>query len=157
LSLRRRNKEVSILRRLLLCAFALSGLWLAVQTSADAATPYHVIVNREVKGGRISRVALSSIFLRQAPRWADGSPIVPVDQSVQSEVRRSFSGDILSQGVVEVQIYWQRRMARGMTPPPVKASDEEVVRFVASNPGAIGYVTAATPLPESVRLVELTD
>ena len=145
------------LRPLLLSALLLPSLWLAVQTSADAARPYQVIVHREVKGTRIPRPILSSSFLKQAPNWGDGSPILPVDQSLQSAVRRSFSDDILSQGVIQVQVYWQRRMSRGVTPPPVKGSDDEVVRYVASTPGAIGYVTATTPLPESVKLIELTD
>jgi hypothetical protein len=72
-------------------------------------------------------------------------------------VRRSFSGDVLLQAVAEVQIYWQRRMTQGVMPPPVKTSDEEVVAFVASTPGSIGYVSAVTPLPESVRAIELAD
>jgi ABC-type phosphate transport system substrate-binding protein len=146
-------------RRVLFSMLVLSGLLLVGRTPVDAASsaPYLVIVNHQVKGGRISRSALTSIFLKQAPKWGNGVDIHPVDQSVRSEVRRSFSGDILLQGVVEVQIYWQRRMSLGMTPPPVKASDEEVVRFVAQTPGAIGYVSAATPLPESVKAVELAD
>jgi ABC-type phosphate transport system substrate-binding protein len=137
----------------------LSGLSLAGQTTVDARSgeSYRVIVHNQVKGARISRGALTSIFLRQAPKWSDGSAILPVDQSVRSPVRRSFSGEVLMQGVVEVQIYWQRRMSQGVTPPPVKATDEEVVAFVAKTPGAIGYVSQAAILPDNVRTVELAD
>ncbi len=147
-----------MLRRGLLFVLVLSGL-LAGQAPVDAASgsPYRVIVHHQVKGARISRGALTSIFLKQAPKWNDGSAILPVDQSVRSPVRRSFSGDVLLQGIPEVQIYWQRRMSQGVTPPPVKATDEEVVAYVASTPGAIGYVSPATPLPETVRPVELAD
>jgi ABC-type phosphate transport system substrate-binding protein len=108
-----------------------------------------------VKGSQIPRAALSSIFLKQAPRWGDGSAVLPVDQSVRSPVRHSFSNDVLQQGLVEVQVYWQRKMASGLTPPPVKTSDEEIVAFVASTPGAIGYVSSSTPLPDSVREVAI--
>jgi ABC-type phosphate transport system substrate-binding protein len=80
-----------------------------------------------------------------------------VDQSVRSAVRRSFSNDVLQQNLVEVQVYWQRRMARGVTPPPVKASDGEILAYVASTPGAIGYVSPATPLPDSVKAVQIVD
>jgi ABC-type phosphate transport system substrate-binding protein len=149
--------EVAILRRLVISVLIISGLALAGNRPVSAAAPFRVIVNHEVKGGQISRAALSSIFLKQAPKWNDGKAILPVDQSVRSEVRRSFSGDVLAQGIVEVQIYWQRRMGLGVTPPPVKASDEEVVAFVASTPGAIGYVSPAAVLPDTVRAVELTD
>lgn len=145
------------MRRLVSCVLALSGLTLVVGADSLAGTPFRVIVNQQVKGARIPRNTVSSIFLKQVPKWGDGSAIQPVDQSVRSEVRKSFSGDVLAQGVVEVQIYWQRRMSLGVTPPPVKTSDEEVVAFVASNPGAIGYVSVAAVLPDSVKAVELTD
>ncbi len=146
------------MRRAVFAVLVLSGLIVTGRPSADAAsTPFRVIVHHQVKGAQISRSALSSIFLKQAPKWSDGSAIQPVDQSVRSTVRKAFSGDVLAQGIVEVQIYWQRRMSSGITPPPVKTSDEEVVSFVASTPGAIGYVTSSAPLPESVRAVQLSD
>jgi len=127
----------------------------APTVSADA--PFRIIVHPQVRGTQIPRAALTSIFLKQAPKWGDGSSVLPVDQSVRSEVRKSFSGDVLQQGIVQVQVYWQRKMANGVTPPPVKTSDEEIVSFVASTPGAIGYVSAATPLPDSVKTIEITD
>jgi ABC-type phosphate transport system substrate-binding protein len=133
---------------------------LAVSATAPvvfAEAPYRVIVHPQVKGTQMARASLSSIFLKQAPRWGDGRAVLPVDQSVRSSVRKSFSNDVLQQGIVEVQVYWQRRMSNGVTPPPVKASDEEVLLFVASTPGAIGYVSAATPLPDSVKTIEITD
>ena len=116
-----------------------------------------MIVHHEVKGEKIARGILSSIFLKQVPRWGDGSPIFPIDQSVRSDVRRSFSGDVLNQGVAEVQLYWQRKMSTGLVPPPVKTSDEDVLAFVASTPGAIGYVSANAAIPESVKAIELAD
>jgi len=142
------------LRRALLPA-AVVFLIAAPVVSADVS--YRVIVHPQVKGNQIPRTALSSIFLKQAPKWADGQAVQPIDQSVQSTVRRRFSNDVLGQGVVAVQVYWQRRMSDGMIPPPVKTSDEEIVSFVASTPGAIGYISSATPLPDSVKAVEITD
>ena len=58
---------------------------------------------------------------------------------------------MLGQGIVEVQVYWQRKIGSGLVPPPVKTSDEEIVAFVASTPGAIGYVSPGMSLPDSVR------
>jgi ABC-type phosphate transport system substrate-binding protein len=123
----------------------------------SAEARFRVIVHPQVKGSEIPRAALSSIFLKQAPRWGDGSEVRPVDQSVRSAVRRAFCGEVHRQGIAEVQMYWQGRMARGVTPPPVKTTDQEIVAFVASTPGAIGYVSAQTPLPASVKAVEIVD
>ena len=143
--------------RRVLVSFVLAAGLAVLATSSPAATPFRVIVHHEVKGGKISRAVLSSIFLKQAPKWGDGSVIAPVDQSVRSEVRRTFSGDVLLQGIAEVQIYWQRRMSSGVTPPPVKITDDDVVAFVGSTPGAIGYVSATTALPDTVKTIELAD
>jgi ABC-type phosphate transport system substrate-binding protein len=146
------------LSRALLFVLVLTGLAGVTQPSpATAGSRFRIIVNHDVKGARISRGVLSSIFLKQSPRWGDGSRALPVDQSVRSEVRQTFTGDVLLQGVAEVQIYWQRRMSSGVTPPPVKTSDQEVAEFVAATPGAIGYVSVGAPLPEGVKAVELVD
>ncbi|HEX9187052.1 MAG TPA: hypothetical protein VGB87_08280 [Vicinamibacteria bacterium] len=134
-----------------------AGLAAVAGPAASAAAPFRVVVHPQVKGSQIPRAALTSIFLKQAPRWGDGSPVQPIDQSVQSSVRKSFSNDVLQQGVVAVQVYWQRKMSNGVAPPPVKTSDEEVLSYVAATPGAIGYVSASTPLPDSVKPVEVTD
>ena len=123
--------------------------------SADAR--FRVIVNPQVKGGQIPRTALSSIFLGRAPKWADGSEVRPVDQSLRSSLRVAFSNDVHMQGLMEIQVYWQREIAKGRVPPPVKSSDDEVVEYVASTPGAIGYVSTGTALPGTVREVAVVE
>jgi ABC-type phosphate transport system substrate-binding protein len=128
---------------------ALVAVGLAKSAGADAA--YRIIVHPQVKGTQIPRAILSSIFLKQAGRWGDGSPVQPVDQSMRSKLRQSFVTDVMQQPMFEVQVFWNRKMAAGVTPPPVRQTDEEVIAFVAANHGAIGYISSSTPLPESVR------
>ena len=132
---------------------ALASAGLAKGAAAEAA--YRVIVNPQVKGSQIPRGTLSSIFLKQAAKWGDGSPVLPVDQSMRSRVRQSFTADVLGQPMVELQMLWSRKVATGVTPPPVKQTDEDVIAFVAATPGAIGYISTTTPLPESVREVAI--
>jgi ABC-type phosphate transport system substrate-binding protein len=124
---------------------------------ASAEARFRVIVHPQVKGSQIPRAALSSIFLKRASRWGDGSAVRPVDQSLRSPLRMSFSADVHQQDLMAIQIYWQRQMAGGQVPPPVKSSDEEIVSFVASTPGAIGYVSVGTPLPDTVREVSVVN
>lgn len=138
-------------RLLLVAVLATTALAAVPGRDASAAGAFRVVVHPQVKGAEIPRAALSAIFLKQASKWGDGRPAVPVDQSIQSAVRRSFSFDVLQQSIVEVQVYWQRRITAGQVPPPVKTSDEEVVAFVASTPGGIGYVSATTTLPDTIR------
>ena len=141
----------------LLLVLAAAVLAVGVLPVASADATFRVIVHPQVKGTQIPRAALTSIFLKQASKWGDGTTVMPVDQSLRSPVRRSFSNVVLQQGLVEVQTFWQRKMSNGVIPPPVKTSDEDIVSFVASTPGAIGYVSSSTPLPDSVKMVEITN
>lgn len=136
-------------------AVAVAALVLASSAGADAT--YRIIVNPSVKGTQIPRATLNSIFLRQAPRWGDGSPVQPVDQSFRSSIRRVFANDVHQRPIMELQIFWNRRMSNGVMPPPVKQSDEEIVAYVATTPGAIGYVAPTTPLPDSVKEISVVE
>jgi ABC-type phosphate transport system substrate-binding protein len=149
--------EVIAVRRVHLPVLFVAALAAGVAPVVSADASFRVIVHPKVKGTQIRRATLGSIFLKQSPRWGDGSVVLPVDQSVQSSVRKAFSNDILQQGMIAVQAYWNRKIAGGLWPPPVKTSDEDVVSFVASTPGAIGYVSSGTILPDSVREVAVVD
>lgn len=145
------------MRRAALATLVVAVLAGGAAPVASAAARFRVIVHPQVKGSQIPRAALSSIFLKRAPKWGDGSAVRPVDQSLRSPLRMSFSADVLEQDLIAVQMYWQREIASGHVPPPVKASDEEVVSFVSSTPGAIGYVSPGTALPDTVREVAVID
>jgi ABC-type phosphate transport system substrate-binding protein len=127
------------------------------QAVAQADAPLRIVVHPQVKGTQVPRAMLAAIFLKQAPRWGDGVPVVPVDQSVKSDVRNLFSNRILNQPLMDVQIYWHRRMSAGIFPPPVKTSDQDVLAFVAATPGAIGYVAASTSIPDTVKVIEISN
>ncbi len=145
------------MRRAVLVVAAVAGLGAGAMTGASAEARFRVIVNPQVKGTQIPWASLSSIFLGRAPKWADGSEVRPVDQSLRSPLRVAFSNDVHMQGLMEIQVYWQREIAKGRVPPPVKSSDEAVVEYVASTPGAIGYVATSTALPGNVREVAVID
>jgi ABC-type phosphate transport system substrate-binding protein len=136
---------------------AVVGLIAGHAGAVGADAPIRVVVHPLVKGAQVPRSTLAAIFLKQAPRWGDGVAVVPVDQSVKSPVRSAFSSHILNQPLMDVQIYWQRKMSAGITPPPVKVSDEAVLAFVASTPGAIGYIAASTPIPDTVKAIEIAN
>ncbi|HVO10780.1 MAG TPA: hypothetical protein VMX54_08545 [Vicinamibacteria bacterium] len=145
------------MRRFIFSSLAAFILVATAHSAPAADAGVRVIVNPQVKGTQVPRAVLASIFLKEASRWGDGSPVVPVDQSVRSEVRRTFSSRILDRPLLDVQVYWQRKMTTGLVPPPVKTSDDEVIAFVSSTPGAIGYVSAEATVPPSVKTIVVTN
>ena len=122
---------------------------------AEATRTIKVVTHPGVPGGQIRKETLADVFLGRTSRLASGQPIVPVDQSTQSQVRAAFSQSVLSQSVVSVQAYWLREMAKSRRPPLTKASDAEVLEFVAANQGAIGYVSAAAVTDASVKEIQI--
>jgi hypothetical protein len=52
-----------------------------------------------------------------------------------------FSTRIFGHNPEELEDYWRDMYFHGVLPPFVLASEEAVIRFVASTPGGIGYVS----------------
>jgi ABC-type phosphate transport system substrate-binding protein len=126
---------------------------LAIVPTAIGAVPFTVIVNAGVKGKSISRETLTQVFLGRIDRWSDGRPVTPVDLSATSEVRASFSQAALGMSVFNVRGHWLRALSAGRRPPLTRATDAEVIAFVASNSGGIGYVAEGAVLPDTVRVL----
>jgi len=98
----------------------------------------------------------SGYFLKKKTKWPDGADVNPVDLNIR-EVREVFSKEVHNRSFSAIKKYWQRQIFTGRgTPPPEKTSVAEVLDYVSSNPGAIGYVPAATRLPGNlVNSIEL--
>jgi ABC-type phosphate transport system substrate-binding protein len=120
---------------------------------AVAVEPFRVIVNAKVAGKAIRRDSLSQIFLGRIDRWGDGRPIAVVDLTTTSPVRESFSRAVVEMSVLSVRAYWTRTISSGHFPPPTRTRDDEVVAFVSTHAGGIGYVSEQATLPETVKVV----
>jgi ABC-type phosphate transport system substrate-binding protein len=119
------------------------------QLSVDAGE-FIVIVNHRNPASSASSEFLADAFLKKATRWDGGESIHPVDQSVESSVRRAFSAGVLRRSVGAVRAYWQQRIFSGRdVPPPEVDSDEAVVRYVSKYAGGIGYVSASAKLDDT--------
>lgn len=129
---------------LLLCV----ATWLVVGPAPAGETPrFLVIVNARnpVSSGHTSFVA--DALLKKVTQWGDGEPLLPVDQKANSETRREFSLVVLGRSVAAVRTYWQQRVFSGRgVPPPELDGDVEVVRYVNTHRGAIGYVSVEAKL-----------
>ena len=131
---------------------------LALIASFASAAEFQVVAHSKVEGSRIRRAVLASIYRKDIIRWGDQTRIRPVDQSSRAPVRQAFARDILGRSLGETQDYWESRMTvdRQM-PPPAKASDQDVLAYVASKRGAIGYVTSGIELPGDIKVLAVID
>jgi ABC-type phosphate transport system substrate-binding protein len=138
---------------------ALGTLLAVVVPSAPAADEFVVIAHQSVLGTSVRRSDLAGVFLRRVQRWGDKSQAVPVDQSATSPVRKAFSESVLKMPTSTALQYWQKQMfaTPPLRPPAVKSSDAEVMAFVGSTPGAVGYVSLGAPLTDAVKALAVID
>jgi ABC-type phosphate transport system substrate-binding protein len=92
------------------------------------------------------------IYLGGRRFWDDGSTIVAFNLPAGTPVRERFSRRVLHGDSAQLAAYWNERYFHGMFPPAVLSSSDAVKRYVASEPGAIGYIEA-TEVDSSVRVV----
>jgi ABC-type phosphate transport system substrate-binding protein len=148
----------SIVLAFLVCAVAMSqGPFIPHRAGAQgpAAPPFRMIVNGSNPRARMPRDFVANAFLRKVSRWGHGETIRPVDQPNDSAARQKFSNEVLRRSVAAVRIYWQQLIFSGRgLPPPELESDQEVVRYVARNAGAIGYVSGSADL-HGVKVVSM--
>ena len=147
--------------RIAVAALLMSAAFGIVSSPAAETGSFVVIVAATNPASSIKRQELARFFLKKTGRWNDGQGVIPVDQSAGSPVRSAFTRAVLAvEGMGQisaVQNFWLQQVYSGRsTPPTVKASDAEIVAFVASNPGAIGYVAAASAVG-GVKVLTVTE
>jgi ABC-type phosphate transport system substrate-binding protein len=125
------------------CLTALSR----VARAGDAAADFRIIVHPANASQSVSRDFMADAFLKKVTRWESGETIRPLDQRPGAAVRRAFTDSVLKRTVSAVRSYWQQRIFSGRdVPPPELDSDENVIAYVAQNPGAVGYVSGSAKL-----------
>jgi ABC-type phosphate transport system substrate-binding protein len=147
------------MRRTLVPLALLGAAWLlSGPRDALAASDFKVIVHASNPSGSLTAPQLDRLFLKKDTRWESGDAVEPVDQSARSSARAAFSTQVHRKDVGAVKSYWQQQVFSGRgTPPPEMSSDAEVVAFVRSHAGAIGYVSSAAAIGDGVKVVRLTD
>ena len=114
--------------------------------SAVAQEGFKIVVAPSSGVSTLTRDDASRVFLKKIKRWAAGQAIQPVDQKAGSPLREAFTQAIHGRALSAITAYWQTQIFSGRSlPPVVKSSDAEVIGFVRSTPGGIGYVSSGTP------------
>jgi len=87
---------------------------------------------------------IADVYLGKLNTLPGGVKVVPFDQA--EEVKNEFYKKVAKRDPAQLKAYWSRLIFTGKGQPPKElGSDAEVIRYVASNPEAIGYVSGNTP------------
>ena len=151
-----RLKPARILMRFLAAASALLAIVALAPGAARAQTSFVVVVNVTNPASSIGRSELASLFTKKEQSWRDGSPAFPVDLPADDPTREAFTAAIHGKSSQAIRAYWQQQIFSGrQVPPPERDSDEQVLAFVRSTVGAVGYVRPTARLGPGVKVLGL--
>jgi ABC-type phosphate transport system substrate-binding protein len=89
----------------------------------------------------LSKSQIADIFLGKLTRFADGRLVVPVDQVENSAVRVAFYREFAGKSPAQIKALWSKIIFTGRGQPPAEAVNHiAVIKFIAKNPDAIGYI-----------------
>lgn len=146
-----------MMKKLSIFAFFLCLAMLTNWGFAAQERDYVVIVHPDNVSSTLDKDKVSQLLLKKSSRWDDGRSAEPIDLDAKSPVREALSRDVHGRSVNSIKSYWQRQIFSGRSvPPPEARSDAEVVSWVASRPGAIGYVSPSASLSgvKAVTVIE---
>jgi len=74
-------------------------------------------------------------------QMAGSVKLTPVENG---SAQAAFLADVMKLDAAKYATNWTKKSFRdGLTPPPAKATDAEVIDFVKRTPGGVGYVNSA--------------
>lgn len=130
-------------------SLCLSLLVLSTATLADVAIVVNSANNNAVDDDSISR-----IFLGKVKSYGNGDSIEPVNSAGSNAARAEFEEKVLNKSSSQVKAYWSKLIFSGKGKPPKELdSDMDVIKYVAANPSAIGYVDAGA-VDSSVKVLK---
>lgn len=112
-----------------------------------------VVVNARCGVAAMTRNEVINVFFGRNRQFFNGVTVEPVDLSDAHPDRKRFYSALVGKDVSEVNAYWAREIFSGrMQPLSRVASSDEVLRWVVSHAGGIGFMDS-TRVDARVRVV----
>lgn len=128
------------------CAWMVAAAWLSLlllggSPLASAAADAVVVIVHKDNPNQVDRAFILGVYTGSIHGWPNGWPVVPLDQADHSEARQLFAADVLHKRPAALGAIWSQNIFTGKGLPPRKiGADEDMLRAVAANRNAIGYV-----------------
>ncbi len=119
-----------------------------VSAFADVA----VVANKNIGEKSISEKQAKKIWLGKT-KSLGGTSLKPADLPKGNDSRKKFYKAVVKKNEKKLKAYWARIVFSGKgSPPKLFKSDAEVINWVASTPGAVGYVDSVS-INDSVKVL----
>jgi ABC-type phosphate transport system substrate-binding protein len=111
--------------------------------AVGAAADLVIIANPGVAEYAIDSRDLQRIYLGKQTQWRDDTSIVPV-MLKSGPLHDEFIERYIDRSVQRFVTYWRQRVFTGKGVPPKSfVQESELVAYVASTPGSVGFASAA--------------
>ena len=128
------------MKKISLMALALT---VAVATALPASAANKVITNADVDAGEVNAEVVKNVFLGKSTKVGDTKVTFAVLKG--GPAHESFLSDVVGKSPSQFLSYWRKLAFSGKGSMPEEfESEDALVAFVKSTPGAIGYVGDAT-------------
>jgi ABC-type phosphate transport system substrate-binding protein len=133
--------------KLLSSALALIILFSFAEPTKSAAKGI-IIAHPSVRESTLDEHTVRDIFLGKITKWKNGKRII-VRVLRSGPVHDEFLKRKVGKNARQFSTYWKKAVFTGTGMPHKSfASEADMVKFVSSTPGAIGYIDSATLHPE---------
>ena len=144
-------------RRFIITGFAMLMLLYgypldAAEKSEKSVEKVKIIVNKDTPINSISIDTLSQIYTGTKTKWDNGDKIF-IALLKQGPSHTAFTKDVVGISHKKLVGIWKKAIFTGVgTPPSMVNSEMDMIAFVASTKGAIGYVSSSAS-NENVRVI----
>ena len=126
---------------------------LLVGAGAVRAEAIAVVTHLSTAQESISSEELSRIYLGKSKSFQGGASATPINQADNSKIRQRFEAEVLGMDKRKLKKYWSKLMFTGKgKPPKAMDGDAELLDYIASTPGALGYISGDS-LTDKVKVL----
>ncbi len=112
-----------------------------------------VIVSAKSTITSLTEEQTARIFLGKNDKFPNGQSAIPIDQPEGESVRDEFYSKVTHKNASQLASYWSKLIFTGEGRlSKIAEDDKEVVKEIANNPNAIGYIDKSA-LKKNVRVV----
>jgi len=128
--------------RIVTLAMVVLGL-ASASLASDDGPGFIVIVNPDNPNDAVDRDFLRDVYLGKATEWGNGDAVHPIDLTERFAARDRFTEQVIRKTAAQLRTYWNQQIfsGKGVPPPEVDAA-ADVIEYVLSNRGAVGYLPA---------------
>jgi ABC-type phosphate transport system substrate-binding protein len=119
----------------------IASFFMVLIAAAQMQAQVSVIANKAVSDAPLGSDKVGAVYSLDLTKWTDGVKIIVFDNS--GGAKDAFYAGIGKDPLALKKIWLKKQLTGEAKAPETLSSDDEMVKKVASTPGAIGYVKSS--------------